>query len=148
MDRIKPKDCQVLSLGDFSGFNPIFSGLSRVMLLYVFENHFLQYIFWSFFVHRIWEGLTFFFTLIRYHARSRSRLAVTFHFIPFSLLAMIKCSICSYQWFANWYVSNCRLACHINFGWGSNAPTSHLHECVETKGVAVVYLCLCSLPPW
>jgi len=30
------------------------------------------------------------------------------------LLAMIKCSICSYQC-DNWYVSNWRLACHINF---------------------------------
>ena len=34
------------------------------------------------------------------------------------LLAMIKCSICSYQC-DNWYVSNWRLACHINFSWGS-----------------------------
>ena len=34
------------------------------------------------------------------------------------LLAMIKCSICSYQC-DNWYVSNWRLACHSNFclGW-------------------------------
>ena len=34
------------------------------------------------------------------------------------LLAMIKCSICSCQC-DNWYVSNWRLACHINFCWGS-----------------------------
>ena len=33
------------------------------------------------------------------------------------LLAMIKCSICSYQC-DNWYVSNCRLACHSNFSLG------------------------------
>jgi len=33
------------------------------------------------------------------------------------LLAMIKCSICSYQC-DNWYVSNWKLACHINFFWG------------------------------
>jgi len=33
------------------------------------------------------------------------------------LLAMIKCSICSYQC-DNWYVSNWRLACHINFCLG------------------------------
>ena len=33
------------------------------------------------------------------------------------LLAMIKCSICSYQC-DNWYVSNWRLACHINFYMG------------------------------
>ena len=33
------------------------------------------------------------------------------------LLAMIKCSICSYQC-DNWYVSNWRLACHIIFAWG------------------------------
>ena len=32
------------------------------------------------------------------------------------LLAMIKCSICSYQC-DNWYVSNWRLACHIDFSW-------------------------------
>ena len=34
------------------------------------------------------------------------------------LLAMIKCSICSYQC-DNWYVSNWRLDCHIYFCWGS-----------------------------
>ena len=33
------------------------------------------------------------------------------------LLAMIKCSICSYQC-DNWYVSNWRLACHINLSLG------------------------------
>ena len=33
------------------------------------------------------------------------------------LLAMIKCSICSYQC-DNWYVSNWRLDCHIYFWWG------------------------------
>ena len=33
------------------------------------------------------------------------------------LLAMIKCSICSYQC-DNWYASNWRLACHIIFAWG------------------------------
>jgi hypothetical protein len=33
------------------------------------------------------------------------------------LLAMIKCSICSYQC-DNWYVSNWRLACHINCSLG------------------------------
>ena len=33
------------------------------------------------------------------------------------LLAMIKCSICSYQC-DNWYVSNWRLACHIYFSMG------------------------------
>ena len=33
------------------------------------------------------------------------------------LLAMIKCSICSYQC-DNWYVSNWRLACHMNFSLG------------------------------
>jgi len=33
------------------------------------------------------------------------------------LLAMIKCSICSYQC-DNWYVSNWRLACHIYFSVG------------------------------
>ena len=40
-------------------------------------------------------------------------------FIPYllGLLAMIKCSICSYQC-DNWYVSNWRLACHINFYLG------------------------------
>ena len=36
------------------------------------------------------------------------------------LLAMIKCSICSYQC-DNWYVSNWRLACHINF-WLGRCP--------------------------
>ena len=35
------------------------------------------------------------------------------------LLAMIKCSICSYQC-DNWYVSNWRLACHIIFAWGGS----------------------------
>ena len=34
------------------------------------------------------------------------------------LLAMIKCSICSYQC-DNWYVSNWRLACHIYFSMGA-----------------------------
>ena len=33
------------------------------------------------------------------------------------LLAMIKCSICSYQC-DNWYAFNRKLACHINFSWG------------------------------
>ena len=33
------------------------------------------------------------------------------------LLAMIKCSICSYQCDI-WYASNWKLACHINFSWG------------------------------
>ena len=33
------------------------------------------------------------------------------------LLAMIKCSICSYQC-DNWYVSNWRLACHLIFHRG------------------------------
>merc|ERR1712118_260312 len=33
------------------------------------------------------------------------------------LLAMIKCSICSYQC-DNWHVSNRKLACHVNFCWG------------------------------
>ena len=33
------------------------------------------------------------------------------------LLAINKCSICSYQC-DNWYVSNLRLACHINYCWG------------------------------
>ena len=32
------------------------------------------------------------------------------------LLAMIKCSICSYQC-DNWYAFNRKLACHINFSW-------------------------------
>ena len=36
------------------------------------------------------------------------------------LLAMIKCSICSYQC-DNWYVSNWRLACHIYFSLGKCA---------------------------
>ena len=36
-----------------------------------------------------------------------------------SLLAMIKCSICSYQC-DNWYVSNWRLACHIIFVRGGS----------------------------
>ena len=36
------------------------------------------------------------------------------------LLAMIKCSICSYQC-DNWYVSNWRLACHINFSLGRSS---------------------------
>ena len=36
------------------------------------------------------------------------------------LLAMIKCSICSYQC-DNWYVSNWRLACHINFWLGERS---------------------------
>ena len=41
------------------------------------------------------------------------------HMSPYllGLLAMIKCSICSYQC-DNWYVSNWRLACHINFSLG------------------------------
>lgn len=33
------------------------------------------------------------------------------------LLAMIKCSICSYQC-DNWYASDCWLLCHNNFLWG------------------------------
>ena len=37
------------------------------------------------------------------------------------LLAMIKCSICSYQC-DNWYVSNWRLACHMNVSLGSCCP--------------------------
>ena len=37
------------------------------------------------------------------------------------LLAMIKCSICSYQC-DNWYVSNWRLACHMNVSAGSCCP--------------------------
>ena len=37
------------------------------------------------------------------------------------LLAMIKCSICSYQC-DNWYVSNWRLACHIIFARGGCLP--------------------------
>jgi hypothetical protein len=46
-------------------------------------------------------------------------------FIPYllGLLAMIKCSICSYQC-DNWYVSNWRLACHINFYLG-RCPLEH-----------------------
>lgn len=39
------------------------------------------------------------------------------HSYLLGLLAMIKCSICSYQC-DNWYVSNWRLACHINFSLG------------------------------
>ena len=35
------------------------------------------------------------------------------------LLAMIKCSICSYQC-DNWYVSNWRLACHLIFNRGGS----------------------------
>ena len=42
------------------------------------------------------------------------------------LLAMIKCSICSYQC-DNWYVSNWRLDCHIYFCWG-NAVLSLLRS--------------------
>ena len=45
------------------------------------------------------------------------------------LLAMIKCSICSYQC-DNWYVSNWRLACHINFssgGWSLELAQGLLH---------------------
>ena len=34
---------------------------------------------------------------------------------------MIKCSICSYQC-DNWYVSNWRLACHMNVSLGSCCP--------------------------
>ena len=48
-------------------------------------------------------------------------MALTLHpFISYllGLLAMIKCSICSYQC-DNWYVSNWRLACHISVCWGS-----------------------------
>ena len=37
------------------------------------------------------------------------------------LLAMIKCSICSYQC-DNWYVSNWRFACHMNVSAGSCCP--------------------------
>ena len=45
-------------------------------------------------------------------------MALTLHpFISYllGLLAMIKCSICSYQ-SNNWYASNWRLACHTNWG--------------------------------
>ena len=55
------------------------------------------------------------------------------------LLAMIKCSICSYQC-DNWYVSNWRLACHIYFCWGSVFMSSlrslHVLRWHSTKPVA------------
>ena len=43
------------------------------------------------------------------------------HSYLLGLLAMIKCSICSYQC-DNWYVSNWRLACHIIFDRGGCLP--------------------------
>ena len=55
------------------------------------------------------------------------------------LLAMIKCSICSYQC-DNWYVSNWRLSCHIYFCWGSVFMSSlrslHVLRWHSTKPVA------------
>ena len=47
-------------------------------------------------------------------------LVLTFSYL-LGLLAMIKCSICSYQC-DNWYVSNWRLACHIYFWLGRCPP--------------------------
>ena len=59
------------------------AGLSRVMVLYYFENHFLQYMLWSFFAHSsdTTKGDSF-----NNHARPRSRLAVTLLLIPFSAM--------------------------------------------------------------
>ena len=50
---------------------------------------------------------------------TRARLLALGHDCAYllGLLAMIKCSICSYQC-DNWYVSNWRLACHIYFSVG------------------------------
>ena len=42
------------------------------------------------------------------------------------LLAMIKCSICSYQC-DNWYVFNWRLACNYHFLYGLYALGLHRH---------------------
>ena len=47
--------------------------------------------------------------------RSLSRREVEAYLL--GLLAMIKCSICSYQC-DNWYISNWRFDCHINFCQG------------------------------
>ena len=52
--------------------------------------------------------------------RFSSMTPVPDHTYLLGLLAMIKCSICSYQC-DNWYVSNWRLACHIYFSLGKCA---------------------------
>ena len=48
------------------------------------------------------------------------------------LLAMIKCSICSYQC-DNWYASNWRLACHVHFWAGSDASGTPLARIAERR---------------
>ncbi len=64
------------------------------------------------------------------------------------LLAMIKCSICSYQC-DNWYVSNWRLDCHIYFclgrcflelaqGPSRVAPELHFSGCSSPFGVTTM----------
>ena len=53
-------------------------------------------------------------------------------FLPYllGLLAMIKCSICSYQC-DNWYISNWRFACHMYFSMGrSPYELAHGSSCV------------------
>ena len=63
---------------------------------------------------------------------------------------MIKCSICSYQC-DNWYVSNWRLACHINFSLGrcplelAQRPSSvalalHLAGSSTPLGVTILFI--------
>ena len=59
------------------------------------------------------------------------------------LLAMIKCSICSYQC-DNWYVSNWRLACHIYFCLGKCAlelarRPSHVALALHTAGSSIPF---------
>ena len=59
------------------------------------------------------------------------------------LLAMIKCSICSYQC-DNWYVSNWRLACHMYFWLGKCAlelarRPSHVALAWHTAGSSIPF---------
>ena len=60
------------------------------------------------------------------------------------LLAMIKCSICSYQC-DNWYISNWRFACHIYFSLGRSP-----HELAQgSSRVALTsHIVSCSSPFW
>ena len=69
-----------------------------------------------------WMYLAYRATHVKNVRRWRSVSCGTQEGMPYllGLLAMIKCSICSYQC-DNWYVSNWRLACHIYFCLGKRA---------------------------
>ena len=91
---------------------------------------------------------------------TRARLLALGHDCAYllGLLAMIKCSICSYQC-DNWYVSNWRLACHIYFsvgrcplelaqGLSRVAPILHLFGRSAPFGVTFVLMAgRSALPP-